>query len=821
MEYYNASCPADAAGPDGHVWAGCVATAMAQVMKYHNYPTTGTGSHSYSHPTYGTLSANFGETTYNWASMPDSLSDYNSDVAKLLYHIGVSVDMDYAPDGSGAYMSDAAYALETYFKYSNSLSYVWKSSYSTDEWTTILRTEIDNKRPILYSGHGTGGHAFVCDGYSGSDYFHFNWGWGGSEDNYFYLNDLTPGSYDFTDSQGAVIGIRPPLPPVGSFDSATCDSLSGWTKDPDTASPISVHFYKDGPAGTGTYLGSTLADIYRGDLSYVDKNHGFSFAMPDSLNDGTAHQIYAYGIDSTDGTNPLLTNSPKTVQCGLTPDQLTAVMSVINDIIMEDSPLPDLTVINPSASKTAESLTFSATAKNGGTGASAATTLRWYRSTDATISTADTQLGSQAVAALSADQTSAQSTSLPAPSTPGTYWLGACVDAVSGESSTTNNCSAGVQITVTAPAVPDLTVISPSASKTALAPGESLSFSATVKNGGDGASAATTLRWYRSTDATISTADTQLGSQAVAALSADQTSAQSTSLPAPSTPGTYWFGACADAVSGESSTTNNCSAGVQITVTAPAVPDLTVISPSASKTALAPSESLTFSATVKNSGTASAAATTLRWYRSTDATISTADTALGSAAVGALSATQTSAQSATLTAPATAGTYWLGACVDAVSGENSTTNNCSAGVQITVTITGKPDLTVSSLQFPYQFDAGGSGSVTAGFYNQGTLDSVATTATCYSINKATQAISGAVCQMQVPVLAVNQTGSRTATLTAPCDEGDYQLKVCVNSGANAESNTGNNCMYGDFSVIGNCQKKVFLPAVLEILLKSK
>jgi subtilase family serine protease len=298
-----------------------------------------------------------------------------------------------------------------------------------------------------------------------------------------------------------------------------------------------------------------------------------------------------------------------------------------------------------------------------------------------------------------------------------------------------------------------------------------------------------------------------------------QTSAQSLALTAPATAGTYWLGACADAVSGESSTTNNCSAGVQITVTAPAIPDLIVISPSASKTALAPSESLTFSATVKNSGTASSAATTLRWYRSTDAAISTADTALGSAAVGALSANQTSAQNTTLTAPAAAGTYWLGACADAVSGESSTTNNCSAGVQITVAATAKPDLIVSSLLFPYQFDAGGSGSVTAGFYNQGMLASVATTAACSYINKATQAVSGAVCQMQVPALAVNQSVSRTATLTAPCSEGAYQLKVCVNSGVNAESNTSNNCMYGDFSVIGNCQKDIFIPAIQLLLLR--
>jgi subtilase family serine protease len=183
-----------------------------------------------------------------------------------------------------------------------------------------------------------------------------------------------------------------------------------------------------------------------------------------------------------------------------------------------------------------------------------------------------------------------------------------------------------------------------------------------------------------------------------------------------------------------------------------------------------------------------------------------------------LSASQTSAQSANLTAPAAAGTYRLGACADAVSGESSATNNCSAGVQITVTTTGKPDLTVSSLQFPYQFDAGDSGDATAGFKNQGTLASVATTASCSYINKATQAVSGTVCQMQVPALAVNQSVSRTATLAAPCSEGAYQLKVCVNSGANAESNSGNNCMYGDFSVIGNCQKKAFLPAV-ELLLK--
>ncbi len=124
--------------------------------------------------------------------------------------------------------------------------------------------------------------------------------------------------------------------PVGYFDSADCNSLSGWAKDPDTSNPVFIRFYKDGPIDTGTYIGSTFADTYRGDLPYTDKNHGFSFPLPNSLNDGAAHQIYAYAIDDAGGTNPLLTNSPKTVQCGLTPDQLAAVMSVINEILMED-----------------------------------------------------------------------------------------------------------------------------------------------------------------------------------------------------------------------------------------------------------------------------------------------------------------------------------------------------------------------------------------------------------------------------------------------------------------------------------------------------
>ncbi len=211
-KYYNTLCPADAGGSDGHAVVGCVATAMGQAMKYWNYPTIGTGSHSYVHPTYGTLSANFGATTYGWASMPDpgGASSYNTSLATLLYHCGVSVNMNYGPSASGASTAQVATSLQTYFGYASSCQYISRSSYTESGWNNILIAELDAGRPMQYRGSGAaGGHSFNCDGYQSTDYFHFNWGWGGYADGYFYLSNLNPGSYTFTDGQAAIIGIQP------------------------------------------------------------------------------------------------------------------------------------------------------------------------------------------------------------------------------------------------------------------------------------------------------------------------------------------------------------------------------------------------------------------------------------------------------------------------------------------------------------------------------------------------------------------------------------------------------------------------------------
>ena len=343
---------------------------------------------------------------------------------------------------------------------------------------------------------------------------------------------------------------------------------------------------------------------------------------------------------------------------------------------------PDLVVsasVSDSSPDPGATFTLSATVRNDGDGSAVATTLRYYRSTDATITTADTQVGTDAVAQLAASGTSSESVSLTAPSTPGTYYYGACVEAVTGESDTTNNCSSSVQVTVPEPE-PDL-VASASVSDSGPDAGATFTLSATVRNDGDGSAAATTLRYYRSTDATITTADTQVGTDPVAQLAASGTSSESVSLTAPSTAGTYYYGACVDAVTDESDTTNNCSSSVTVTV---ATPDLVVAAPSVTDSTPDAGATFTLSATVRNDGSESAAATTLRYYRSTDATITTADTQVGTDPVAQLAASGTSSESVSLTAPETAGTYYYGACVDAVTDESDTTNNCSNSVVVTI-----------------------------------------------------------------------------------------------------------------------------------------
>lgn len=215
---YNELCP------EGSV-TGCVATAMAQIMKYWNHPETGQGFHSFDHDNYGTLSANFGSTTYQWSAMPNSVTNSNNAVATLMYHCGVSVDMGYSPEVSGAWViqnsptpeANSEYAFRTYFGYDNTLQGIQRKDYSDAQWESTLKAELDASRPILYDGFGNGGgHAFVCDGYDNNDFFHYNWGWSGYYDGYFETSALNPGGTGtgggtggYNSGQEVIIGIKP------------------------------------------------------------------------------------------------------------------------------------------------------------------------------------------------------------------------------------------------------------------------------------------------------------------------------------------------------------------------------------------------------------------------------------------------------------------------------------------------------------------------------------------------------------------------------------------------------------------------------------
>ena len=170
---------------------------------------------------------------------------------------------------------------------------------------------------------------------------------------------------------------------------------------------------------------------------------------------------------------------------------------------------------------------------------------------------------------------------------------------------------------------PDLTVGSPSVNDNSPTTGESLTLSATVRNDGDGDAAATTLRYYRSTDATIATSDTSVGTDAFGGLAAGATSPESISLTAPAAAGTYYYGACVDTVTGESDTTNNCSSAVSVTVSAPpppppAGPDLDpyAVLVTTNPGGTGPGGNVGTSVGVRNEGDESSTATTVRFYQS-------------------------------------------------------------------------------------------------------------------------------------------------------------------------------------------------------------
>jgi hypothetical protein len=210
--YYNSKFPADTNCPCDHLWTGCVATAMGQVMKFYNYPKSGTGSHGYN-SNYGWVEADFENTEYDWFGMNYHLDSENDPVAELLFHCAISVNSQFFPYGTGALDLAVKQALVQYFDYSSNTQFFWRDSYAGD-WLALLRTELDQGRPVIYGGADSvtlSGHTLVCDGYQDSTFFHFNWGWNGSYNGYFYLDSLIAGNNYFNFQHDAIVGIEPEI----------------------------------------------------------------------------------------------------------------------------------------------------------------------------------------------------------------------------------------------------------------------------------------------------------------------------------------------------------------------------------------------------------------------------------------------------------------------------------------------------------------------------------------------------------------------------------------------------------------------------------
>lgn len=218
---YNNLCPIR----DGkRCVTGCVATSMAQIMRYHKWPVKGTGSHSYQWKD-STYSADFSQSTYDWDHMTptygsNSTEEENAAVARLMSDCGVSVDMQYASVGSSnAIAFSIAVALEKYFNYNPTGEYVQRQFFSPSDWDNMIKSELDARRPLELDGQSfDGGHSFICDGYNKQGYFHINWGWGGESNDYFLSTALDPfsqgiggSSSGYFNDLGAVIGIETPI----------------------------------------------------------------------------------------------------------------------------------------------------------------------------------------------------------------------------------------------------------------------------------------------------------------------------------------------------------------------------------------------------------------------------------------------------------------------------------------------------------------------------------------------------------------------------------------------------------------------------------
>ena len=314
---YNKYCPEI----DGNTApVGCVATALSQILRYWQHPAQGQGSTSYMCGACGVrLSANFDTTYYKFDSIPDKLYFFSpaemiDATATLCYHVGISVWMQYKSTSSGVGMTNVGpyvkRALTQNFRYDTAVNYLYRATFSDDDWIDTIRKEIEAGRPVLYCGYdntssGTdAGHAFVMDGYDPSNgFFHVNWGWGSGGDGWFdlYNNQLNVYNYRFTSMHVAIVGIQPaPEPePMGISESLGRSTVQPFILLPNPTTGI-LHIKQssvmpNSQSGSSNNQIAELFDIYGRRMA------SFNITGPDTTIDIStlSHGIYFLKIGNT------------------------------------------------------------------------------------------------------------------------------------------------------------------------------------------------------------------------------------------------------------------------------------------------------------------------------------------------------------------------------------------------------------------------------------------------------------------------------------------------------------------------------------------
>lgn len=217
-KFYNTYCPWDVSSGDYYDYRvpnGCVACACAQIINYHRYPKSGVGRVMYIPSGYPKQEINFPDHVYHYDAMCNEPTFYANEIAKLAYHFGIAIRMQYTPDGSGAVSTVAKDKLMSVFLYDPNITVYYRDSYLDTfltEYMDVLKNEIDLRRPVYYSGHpqnSLSGHAYVLDGYDEDDLMHLNYGWGGSSNGYYAIDNFVSGPTHFDFGSMAVVQIYP------------------------------------------------------------------------------------------------------------------------------------------------------------------------------------------------------------------------------------------------------------------------------------------------------------------------------------------------------------------------------------------------------------------------------------------------------------------------------------------------------------------------------------------------------------------------------------------------------------------------------------